>query len=354
MKTSLSGYRSKFRDRVLDLLWSQWTALGVSGRGPEWHGPPIDPEALLLASCTIARHDARLFDAMVEWIGLHGRYVNVQRLKRILTNEPFGGKRVFGAVAAMAKNSVSAAKWARSAAVGGNVGKPVPLFYLKDGRPMPTVAESDPVFAKHGLLRDLFTPRGVVESFRPELTANLILRLRALFGVNARCEIVTYLLLNSRGSPRSLARDTYYFPATISKALGEMRNSGFVVARTEGRRRDHRLTPQAWRELLLGDVSPAWIVWPRILCGLECIWKLLWDETLHAKSLLAQASTLRRVLLKSAVDRIDTSGLDFAFGNISNHPGEKLIPFFIGEMTALLDLLARTGQIRAKKKWRGR
>lgn len=341
MKMSLTEYREDFRDRVLDLLWRQWTALGVAGYGEQWHGSPIDPEALLLLTCTAGRYDARLFDGMVEWMGHNGQYINVQRLKRIISAEGFAGEQVLRAVAATASNSVSAAKWATTKAVQGS-NKPVPLFFLKDGQPMPTVNEKDPVFKKHGLLRDKYEARGVVQTFRPELAANLVLRLRAFLGVNARCEIITYLLLNEEGSPSSLARDAYYFPLTISKAMAEMRDSGYLTSRVNGRRRDHRLVPDTWRELL-GASHLQWIVWPRLFSAIERFWLFLWDTGLHDKEPLAQASSMRRVLLKSVVDRAETCRLNFSFGDLSAHPGKELIPFALERMTTLLDLIKRSG-----------
>ena len=178
MKTSLTKYRADFRDQVLDLLWRQWTSLGVAGHGERWRGSPIDPEALLLLTCTAGRNDARLFDAMVEWVGVNGQYLNVQRLKRIISTEEFAGEQVVRAVAATASDSVSAAKWARTRTIDRRGGS-APLFYLKDGRPIPTVQERDPVFEEHGFLRDKYEARGVVQAFRPEPTANLVLRLRA-------------------------------------------------------------------------------------------------------------------------------------------------------------------------------
>lgn len=343
MKASLTGYRAEFRDRVLDLLWRQWNMLGVAGHGAPWCGPPIDPEALLLLTCTAGRFDARLFDAMVEWVGLNGRYINVQRLKRMITTEAFVGERVVRAIAATASNSVTSAKWAMTKAAKGGE-NPEPLFFLKDGRRLPISRAHDPVFAEHGLLRDRYEPRGVVGRFRPEPVENLILRLRALLGVNARCEIMAYLLLNEKGSPGALARDTCYFPLTMAKAMAEMRDSGFLLSRVNGRRRDHRLVPGTWRQMLLGDRRIPWIVWPRLFRAVEVLWEFLWDGGLGDKEPLAQASSLRRVLLESVVDKTETCGLDFAWGDLSAHPGDALIPFTIDRTTALLNRMEGAGE----------
>lgn len=343
MKTLLIDFRSTFRSRVLDLLWRQWNTFGVTGDGARWDGTPIDPEALLLVSCTVARHDARLFDAVLEWMDINGRYINIQRVKRMLADEGFAGEAVFRAIADVTKGSASIAKWANSSvATTGTLKEPEPLFYLSDGRPLPLARDKDAVFADHRFLRDRYKPRNVARPFRPEAAANLILRLRALIGVSARCEILAFLLINGRGSPRSVARQTYFYPATVSKALNEMQDSGYVTSRVEGRRRHYTLTPDAWHELLLREARLTWIVWPRLFRALDQLWLFLHDERLDDKTPLAQASALRRVLLHSAIEKIDSSR-GFIFGDLSAHPGETLIPFFTERMNSLLDFLERTG-----------
>jgi len=329
----------EFRDRLLDILWRQWTSLGVFGHSEPWTGSVIDPEALLLLSCTVTRYDARLFDAALEWLRLNGRFINVHRIKRILKEEIYVGEPVLRAMTAVTTTSVHEAKWARmTREATKKPGKREALFFLKDGGHLPTVNEEDPVFAKYGYLRDRFETRGVAESFPPEPLSNLLLRLRALLGVNARCEILLFLLLNGRGSPRAMARSCYYFPATISKALAEMNQSGYVISRTEGRHRYYMLVPDTWKKLLLGnEPNPAWVVWARLFSALEQAWLFLDSNAQTGKSPLAQASSLRRILRHSVVSQFDRSGLAFLFGDDSAYPGEALIPFFVARVRTILD-----------------
>jgi len=338
MQTLLTNFRTEFLDGLLDLLWRQWIALGVSGRGHTWTGPTIDPDALLLLSCTIARQDARLLDAILEWLRINGHFINIQRIKRMLKDEIFAGEPVLRAVAATTSTSVSEAKWVRLTRDGTNKRrKKETLFFLKNGAPLPLVGEPEPIFAKYGFLRDRFELRGVAEPFRPEPLSNLLLRLRALLGVNARCEIFQFLLLNGRGSPRAMAKDCYYYPATISKALAEMRQSGFVVSRTEGRHRYYKLQPETWRNLFVGKESKtSWVVWARLFSALEQVWLFLDQHDLASRSALAQASSLRRILKRSVGPQLDRSGSLFMFGDDSAHPGEALIPFFVAHMRTML------------------
>ncbi len=341
MQTPLTDFRTEFLDRLLDVVWSQWTALGVSGHGQKWWAPPIDPDALLLLSCTIARHDARLFDAVLEWLRINGRFVNIQRVKRMLKDETFAGEPVLRAVAAATSTSANEAKWARMTRGGAKSrAKKETLFFLKNGSALPVIHEPDPLFETYGFLRDRFEERGVAEPFRPEPLSNLLLRLRALLGVNARCEIFQFLLLNARGSPRAMAKDCYYFPATISKALAEMSQSGFVVSRTEGRHRYYKLRPEIWRDLFVGtDSKASWVVWASLFSALEQVWLFLDQPHLVSQSALAQASSLRRILKRSVLSQLDRSGVASMFGDDSAPSGEALIPFFVAHMRSVLDCL---------------
>jgi len=348
MTMSLISYRSTFLERVLDLLWRQWSSLGIAGSADDWRGGLIDPEALVLTTCSFGRYDARLFDAMLEWTAINGRYINIQRCKRIQANHALAEDAVFRAFAATAETSASSAKWAKIHKTPStprispsSSPSPQPMFILKDGHPMPVVGSADPTFAQFGLLRDRYEPRGVAQSFRPDLPANLLLRLRAMFGVNARCEIIAYLLVNRSGSPREISRRTHYYPATIANALAEMRDSGFVISRSVGRRRVHRLVSQTWNPLLLGTADPRWLVWPPIFEALEAIWRHLCNEKLDQESTMSQASALRRVLLGSVVERLEENVPELVFGDLKAYPGEELTPIFLDKIAALFKVLTR-------------
>ena len=337
MKMLLTSFRAEFHNRMLDLLWRQWTTLGITGQGSPFERTVLDPEALLITSCTIARHDPRLFDAILDWVNINGRYLNIHRLHRILTKYPFTGGNVYAAVAATVSNSEHVIKWERSAKPAQPPGQPEEsLFLMEDAKPLPVVHEPDPVYKTHGLLRDRYEPRRVAQQFNPEITANLLLRLRAFLGVSARCEILAYLLLNKHGSPRAIARACGYYPATVTKALTEMGDSGYVMSRVEGRHRHYTLTPDVWPVLLIEKELPSWINWTQLFCALEQTWNFLHSFGLADQEPLAQASSLRRFVKTSIADNITASGLPVVFGDDKQHIGESLIPFFIARIRAVL------------------
>lgn len=341
----LTSFKADFRERLLDLLWRQWTALGVAGQGTPWRRTPLDPEALVLISCTLARHDPRLFDAMLDWLKVNGRYLNIQRLRRMLAEHHFAGGAVYAAVAATTSTTDQAVKWARSAQPSAKSKHPAePLFCLPDGNPLPVVHQPDPRFRGCGFLRDRYEPRDTAQPFRPDAPANLILRLRAFLGVNARCEILTYLLLNERGSPRALARACGYHPATIIKAMGEMGDSGYLISRVEGRHRQYRLSPDPWHSLLLcGADRPPWIAWVPLFSALDQAWTYLHVPEREKQSPLAQASALRRILKASLLDDLAHCELPIIVGDDQLHPGESLIPFFTQQMRLVLEAIEQLG-----------
>ena len=135
-----------------------------------------------------------------------------------------------------------------------------------------------------------------------------------------------------------MAKDCYYFPATISKALAEMNRSGYVISRAEGRHRFYKLVPDMWKELLVGDDSNiSWVVWARLFSALEQIWLFLDQRDLGGKSPLAQASSLRRVLKQRVISQLERSGPAFTFGDDSAYPGEQLTPYFVAQMKNVLE-----------------
>lgn len=343
METSLSDYKPLVQDRLLNLLWRQWTALGVTGHAAPWQRTPIDPEALLLMSCTLARHDARLFDAVLDWLAVNGRYLNVQRVRRLLADLPFAGETVFAAMAAKTRTSASAIKWARSARPAKRAAREQPLFYLPNGRPLPVLHTPDSDFSAYGWLRESYEARGTAQAFPPQGNATLILKLRALIGVSARCELLAYLLLNPHGSPRAMARACGYYSATVIKSLAEMADSGFFCSRTEGRQRHYSLASETWGTLLLGDARPPWMAWPLLFSALEQLWLFLEAPERDRQSPLAQASALRRLLNASVNDNLARSGLNIPVFRSDTHPGETLLPHFIDRLDKWLDAVDALG-----------
>jgi hypothetical protein len=127
----------------------------------------------------------------------------------------------------------------------------------------------------------------------PDLPANLLFRLRALFGVNARADILAYLLSHEDGHPPEIARQTGYFPKTIQMTLMEMECSGKIQAVRRGREKHYRLDQREWTMLRPMGASttpcPRWVAWPSFVAAMTGIWTLLQNQKLAQASPALQA-----------------------------------------------------------------
>lgn len=336
----LNAFNEDLHKRMLDLMWRQWTALGVDGYGASWEGSPVDPDSLLLFSCTAARQDARLFDAMVEWMEHNGRYIAVTRVRRMFGSGAFAGEQVFHAVVQTTADSESASKWKRLASRSESEAGEEPLFYFSGGKPLPVVGAPDSRFLKWGLVRDRYDSRGVAGMFNSRHPAAILLRLRALLGVNARCEILLYLMLNPCGTPRAMARACGYEPTTVVKAVREMADSGLLNVRKDGRHTVYRIEAADWCRLLIEkDVALSWISWSQFFGAIERIMTALDHAVRTEESGLAQASILRRVFEAGAIEALEKAGLEWRFGDFQALPGAALIPHTISKLDQLLQEL---------------
>ncbi|MCD4776365.1 MAG: hypothetical protein K8S15_09990 [Candidatus Aegiribacteria sp.] len=128
-------------------------------------------------------------DSMIEWLVINQRFLNVQRLKTINKRENFAGMVLLASIASVLMKPSSEAKWKR-----------LSREIRKNGKPHPQVGEKDKFFSKTGFIRNLVKLRNISETFNPGIPANLILKLRALFGVSSRCEVIAYLLTHEEAT----------------------------------------------------------------------------------------------------------------------------------------------------------
>jgi len=296
----LKDCRLNILDAMLDLIWSQWTTLGVSGSAPVTENWILDPEALVLFTCNIGRYEPRIFDSMLEWLSVNQRFLNIQRLKNINKREGFSGGNLLAAIAHLLMKPTSRTKWER---LGDNLFKPSdsrePLFYLKDGSPHPHLGKPDGAFEAIGLVRSEFKSRQAIVQFRPDYPANLILKLRALFGLNSRCEIIAYLHLHTEGNPTEIASTAGYSSKTIYNAISEMYQSGTLHRRVKGKETLYSLKTQAWEQLLAdGSQSAHWMNWPKAFRALEIIWAALDNPWLENEPAQTGENDLRLALNK--------------------------------------------------------
>lgn len=266
MTPSLPNFSARLRELLLDLIWQQWSLLGVAGHGAKEPNWTVDLEALILITSVHGRSDPRLFDEMLDWLWGNAQWVNVQRLRNIRKRLALGDAQVLAALADWLSQRATLKKWAAVMKDAPPVQFPEPLFRLAGGAEIPWRGEPEPIFARHGLMRGPVERREMSRPPNPRSPAVLPWKLRSLFGVQARCEFLLWLLTHERGHPAEIARATYFFPRTVEETLREFAASGLVRTAPAGRSIAYWVQPGDWQFLRSWAEPhgfPRWIDWPR-------------------------------------------------------------------------------------------
>jgi hypothetical protein len=314
MPTSLNDSRDKLLGQLLDFLWRQWTSLGVPGNHASEGDWIIDPEALILITTKIGRHDSRLLDLSINWLHTYGRGINLQRLRRLQSQWPCSDDRVLSGIAEILAEQSIMRKWRPSGDLGDfpeHQEPPEPLFILTHGKELPVFGKPDPRFQRYGLLRTRWEPSGTCKSPPPDRPANLLCTLRALFGVNARAEIMAWLLTHESGHPAAIAMETGYFSKSIQGTLNDMADSGQIRSEREGREKKFRLQRKDWSFLLDGSQAhsfPRWIHWAPVFYFASRTLQLLGEPDSQNDSVNLKA-IFQRGFLDEMAPALRSSGL---------------------------------------------
>lgn len=259
------------------------------------------------------------------------------RLKHILGKEVFSGAPVVAAISGYFNKGAAAAKWRLLARPAKSQSGSEPLFLKEDATPLPVIGGPDPEFARYGFKRGAVDLRGYSQEFRPMANGTLILQLRALFGINVRCEILHYLLTHDTAHPSQIARDTYYFDRAVQGTLLEMSKSGVIQVRASNREKRYWLKQDYWVALLgrTDQPIPRWINWPTLFSALERVWIRIHDPGLLAAAPLVQASEVRQ-LMREVSPAYQRSGFDHNLSDPQHHLGEAYLRVFMSDMKRLL------------------
>lgn len=362
MNQSLKEFKNSYLELLLSFLWRQWCALGISGyarSGDKWL---IDPEALLLFTCTLGRYEARLFDEVLDWLDINGNFINIQRIRNLLEKKLFHGEIVMSAIAALMAKRSKFAKWDKLAKLKDSSTRNENLFIQKNGKSIGIFGVHEETFQQYGLNRGKIGFRKHTQPVPIIRNTGLLFKLRALFGINARCEILAYLLTHESAHPSRIAKETYYSQKTVQDILVEMAYSGLVFVSPVGKEKHYWIKTDEWYHFFalnagipvqshtgnpLLDESkttfiPAelyqkakWITWPLLLSALEQIWLKLDQIEISIKKPLVQSSELRALMLKVR-PMIQAAGFSHAISDDKHFLGEEYIPIFFSDINKLL------------------
>ncbi len=217
----MSSYRDEVRDLALGTLWSLWVELGLSGWERRHQSTTVDLEPLILATARAEEWDPRLLEEALDWCIVQGRIASAVRFKHLAAAAGDATRQDFGRFAATV-NAHAPLRWPSAG---------VALRVSRTGR-----------------------------SAAPDLSrpALLQLRLRALWGVNARAEVLRVMLPEGGRfmgvSEVSLA--TAYGKDAVSDALDSLHRGGLLARAGRANQYLYRLVREDELRALVGPLPP--------------------------------------------------------------------------------------------------
>lgn len=305
--------KNQIRECLTDFIWDQWASLGMAGQASGRVVPfVIDPESLLLGTLAFSMGEARLRDEVLDWMRKNGDLLSVQRVKNLNMNMPVAAsKDVRGVGAFMASHGYG--NW---------------KSIMSDDSQIKTTNFNG------------YTLRGmsqVPDSARPEA---FIFRMRLLFGVNARVEILTWLFTHSEGHAAYIARDTAWFPKSVQAILNDLERAALVNSHIEGKRKTYALTHRAgiWNGEFGKSLS--WLNQGAFYKGVFHAINTL--ESISDPKLSASACAIAiRQNLMEILSSFRMADLDRLFSDARNERGEALVEIFYSGCSDLIDLLSK-------------
>jgi len=275
MPTSKSTLQNdSLEDLALGLCWGAWTELGVSGWRRTHQDWAIDPEPLIVFTAWMRDDDRRLRDESLDWCIHYWRHVSKVRLKNLPNRDLEDDLHEAWGEYAATVNARAHVAW-----------------------PRPT----------HALERYQATGRSALRQLtEPSLVC---LRMRAMFGLGARCEIMRQLLFQGKRwmTVAQLAGATAYAKRNVADECDTLERAGVLAMRAESNRFYYSLAhPDALADFVgdLPTIRPDWRALfdlLRWLIDLERQAEKLSDEVLHVE----MHTTLREI-----EDDLDALGFD--------------------------------------------
>jgi DNA-binding transcriptional regulator GbsR (MarR family) len=337
---SISELRDRARGVLLEFAWTQWVQLGVSGQRSRSDRWAMDPEALILFTTEVARRDPRLFDETLDWLVRNERLLSLQRLRNLTARFPIDG-RLVEALVAWAGQAAPSSRW-RTAKPGRGSGERNDAALLFAPDVLSFVPDPDPVFASYGYLRPRVEPSG--KSDEPDVRApvNLAFRLRLLFGVGSRAEVMRILLTTAEGTldAARIADEAGFAKRNVSEVLSALVETAVVKARWSRNERLFLVYRDSWATLLeLGPKAtsmPTFVSWVHVLPPLIEVLRWLERESENGDSDYLKSSRARDVMERIGPDLEVTGLAPPAAGSL---PGASYLPAFTQIVESLLQAI---------------
>jgi DNA-binding transcriptional ArsR family regulator len=222
--------RSALVEPLRELAWQQWTQLGVRGTSAYAKDAALDLEELILLTVALADDDPRLREEAIDWCHEFGHFVSRPKLKTLLNSSPNSLKAAFAPFGAALDTSPTTG-WPDTS----------------------TAPERGDQRKSKASAPDL------------ELPGLVGLRLRALFGVGSRADIICALL----GWPAQsfTASDLVFIGYTkrsIAQTLESLAAGGLLRSSYVGNKRVFSWRSRAALQKLVGPLPALFPRWPTI------------------------------------------------------------------------------------------
>jgi len=291
---SASTLKDSVTTRLTAFAWDQWAQLGVFAPTNRRDQTAADPEAVRLFTFEIGRSDPRLFDETLDWLLTNERLVSVQRLRNLCRNDD-DRDLVEGALLWVARHQPRS----RPAPPRGRDQRPAeprPLFYEVARQ----VREPDEAFLTVGLLKPATEPSKKSQPPDPDRPINFAFRMRHLFGLGSRAEIVRYLVTApvTDASALGIADAAAYAKRNINDTLTALVASRVVTTYEHGNERRYYLDRAMWGQFLRFEPTgwPTYRDWPRLLGAARQLSRWLHDAALEDQSPYMLASRARTLM----------------------------------------------------------
>ena len=299
---SVSKFKQELLDAVLELLWKQWTQLGVAGQINTNDNFVLDPEALLIFSAHFARFDQRLYDLIIDWLQCNGKSINLPRLKALLKHFVDADRNSLGFITV----SVNLKKWNVFAKtlLPEDI-ETESLFFEND-----FVSTPDEKALRYGFKRNRYVQSNKVMPFSNNSNASLLLRLRGAFGMSARAEAILTMLNKEFCRIQDVADAGGFSWKAASDVLDELCTSGVVVTLDKNKRgRTYFLKDISTMSSLFGVDTVKFPDWLTIFEMLSTVWKCISNPRLAEVSEKTAAGELQREFAQKINDRLQNCGI---------------------------------------------
>lgn len=237
--TSFHELKHSLSEALTRLLWDQWVSIGLAG-ATRFRPVPfvVDPEALLLATSRFGLDDSRLFGEVLDWLAVNGKLLCAQKLKSMCARSELADTEVLGAMNGyLAEHTPGLA--------------PKLLSFSSATAPLPGLSQ--------WFGESAFELRRQSQRPNPAAPEAFLFKMRSFFGINARAEAFTWLLLADRsGHPARIARETGWVAKTVQVVLNEMSESGLILVSPGEREKQFRINKEDWDFLLPKNHRPVW------------------------------------------------------------------------------------------------